>query len=149
MRTRLSQHLEEMPFLSRIIHFPPLLLASSCVEHYITFFTTRSHSPTPHSINNSFPMIITHLPHGFDSLLEDMDVAVSWQLTWSCQIAVMSPETLHLVCTNWHYAYKHMFHNKQLGHNKFTLGMSTLHYCLLRFLRRLRNFLPCLPITCP
>lgn len=35
------------------------------------------------------------LPHGFDALLEQVEVAVSTQITWTNQVTVKPPELLH------------------------------------------------------
>lgn len=42
-----------------------------------------------------------YLPHGFDSLLEQMEVAVSAQVTWTDQMTVEPPELLHLTHSTW------------------------------------------------
>lgn len=37
-----------------------------------------------------------YLPHGFDPLLEEVEVTVSAQVTWTDQMTVEPPELLHL-----------------------------------------------------
>lgn len=44
--------------------------------------------------------VLSYLPHGFDALLEQVEVAVPAQVTWPHQMTVKPPELLHL---NTHY----------------------------------------------
>ena len=63
-KIRFSQHLETNPFLSLTIHLPPSLLASSC-------------RPIVYNISNGHNQACyTDLPHGFDSILEEMVVSI-------------------------------------------------------------------------
>lgn len=38
----------------------------------------------------------THLPHGFDTLLEEVEVTVARQVTWPDHVTIETPELLHL-----------------------------------------------------
>lgn len=38
----------------------------------------------------------TYLPHGFDAFLEQVEITVASQITWSDHVTVKSPELLHL-----------------------------------------------------
>lgn len=44
--------------------------------------------------------VLSYLPHGFDALLEQVEVAVPAQVAWPHQMTVKPPELLHL---NTHY----------------------------------------------
>lgn len=45
--------------------------------------------------------VLSYLPHGFDALLEQVEVAVPAQVTWPHQMTVKPPELLHLNTHHW------------------------------------------------
>lgn len=45
----------------------------------------------------AYKKISTHLPHGLNTLLEEVEVTVAGQVAWSDHVTIETPELLHLV----------------------------------------------------
>lgn len=106
-----SQNLDAKPLRRRIIHFPPFLLASSYPTHTHTHHY-RNLTVVLHNVSvlllgvamgealskmaQNLQWRHTHLPHGFNSLFEQVEIAVTRQISRTNQVTVELPELFHL-----------------------------------------------------
>lgn len=121
-RIRFSQHRDARPFLRRMIHFPPILLASSWNNKNTSFKFALQNVRKKGQFSSHKPN--TNLPHGFNTLFKEVEVAMTCQVTWADHVTVKTPELLHLKSDD----NKHEVALKKrdrdelwLSHTKFTI----------------------------
>lgn len=106
-RMMFSQNLLARPLRRRMIHLPPLRLDSSWrADRRSQGATGRWEAvqvwDRQRWRGRGLLFFFFYLPHGFDPLLEQVEVTVSAQVTWTHQMTVEPPELLHLThSTRW------------------------------------------------